>query len=292
MAFIFIGLYAIYERFIGVNSLAEYEISLNYNKDKVIDTWGYENDERTVGGRVRSIFLHPIGAGVNFALVFSFISYIYINYKKLIKYNILIIVGMLFITFYSVWLTNSRGPLVFLFISIIPLINFRKKTFYLFILLCLLLFIFLFDYIHPYLDNFLSIFNSNIQAKVGGSNLDMRWEQLTAAIQLFKQNPWFGNGLKSHDYINDVNLVKNLLGMESVWFFLLVERGILGVISYIYLIVSMVKLGKKENKFMIISLVLALLFTNTVTSLPGFYIHLFYVFLFILVKLEMLVYSK
>lgn len=93
------------------------------------------------------------------------------------------------------------------------------------------------------LDNTLSIFSNDDQ--VAGSSLSMRESQMLGTLKYFSQNPILGNG---YGYINkelgwgdrdNASLDDDMKGFESIVFQLLIEQGLLGLITKILLIISL-----------------------------------------------------
>ena len=62
----------------------------------------------------------------------------------------------------------------------------------------------------------------------------MRFEQLAAAIELMKLSPIVGLGYKFMNVMH-TSLVAALLGLESMWFRILTQFGLLGVVANLYL---------------------------------------------------------
>lgn len=60
----------------------------------------------------------------------------------------------------------------------------------------------------------------------------MRQDQFEAAYILMSKSPIWGLGQKATLYFPDGILVGRLLGLESIWIWIMVERGILGIITY------------------------------------------------------------
>lgn len=286
ISFSFFVIYAFYEKATGERPVITYEQALNVGTDQSrVINWSYEDDERTVGGRVQSVFIHPIGAGMNFGLCFVIFTYLFIYYRRYIILSPYIVVWLLSSLLLCVFFSNSRGPLIFLGIAVLGLVKFKSRKFYLITILGIILLIFLYSYIAPYMDNIFSFANAKAKERVGGSDVFMRQGQFAAAYQLFQQNPLFGNGVKSLSYISNSNLVKDLLGFESVWIPLMVERGLIGLLSYIFLIFSMFKSAKGKTKGFTIYLTLAYVIVSSVTSTPGFVDYLFFIILFFSIRL-------
>ena len=115
--------YAFIEKFLGYNPVMDYEIDLAGPR---ATDWQYLEDER--GTRVQSFFLHPIGGSINFGLIFCLCLYGYVYYKAYfskLQQKTMLLVGIM--AFIASLLSNSRTPLVFLAVGILPLINLKNK---------------------------------------------------------------------------------------------------------------------------------------------------------------------
>lgn len=283
IAFFFISIYGFYEHQIQANPLVEYEASLIGDIDRAIN-WTYDADfER--GYRTQSVFEHAIGAGINWAMYILFILSLYINYKYPIKYKIWIFLTVL-LSVLCLLFTNSRGPIVFIMISGISLINLKNNRTYLLLICCIILIIILLPFLSKYVDNISSIFNSKAQQQVGGSNAEMRFEQFSAALALMIQSPFVGWGFKFMNELNN-SLTAALLGLESIWLRVMVEFGILGVIANIYYAYySLIKVPKMYHSKSIFYLSLAYWVTSSLTSVPGMLYYLYFLMIIIFIKLS------
>ncbi len=116
--------YAFIEKFLGYNPVMDYEIDLAGPR---ATDWQYLEDER--GTRVQSFFLHPIGGSINFGLIFCLCLYGYVYYKAYfskLQQKTMLLVGIM--AFIASLLSNSRTPLVFLAVGILPLINLKTNN--------------------------------------------------------------------------------------------------------------------------------------------------------------------
>lgn len=141
-------------------------------------------------------------------------------------------------------------------------------------------------YLADYAANVLSIFDSKAQDEVGGSNAEMRFNQLAAAIALLEQSPFVGFGFK---FLNGMNnsLTAALLGMESMWFGILTQFGLLGVAAnlfYAYYALWKVPHHYKSKPVFFFSL--AYWVVGSLTSVPGMLIYMYYLFIIIFIKLS------
>jgi O-antigen ligase len=288
IAFIAIGIYGIYEHIVSINPLAEYEITLAGDVQEKILDWDYSDDINR-GYRIKSVFAHAIGAGVNWAMYMLFTLYLMLYYPRFHNKNTFVLIVAIILSLFCLFFTASRTPIVFFLVGALALLNFRKKrAWWLFVGAGIVIGVF-FEYLAPYVDNIASLYSTSAAEKVGGSNLEMRVGQLDAAYTLFKESPAFGLGLKATNFHHNRILISRLLGVESVWFRILVERGLLGVISYVYLMYSLLVVIPKQYKTkLILFFSLAYFITNTVSSTPGMLDSLFYLFLIMIMKIQML----
>ncbi len=281
IAFFFICVYGFYEHQIQSNPLMEYEVSLMGDSDRAID-WTYDADVER-GYRTQSVFEHAIGAGVNWALYIVFILSLYINYKYPIKYMKLSFLTVL-LSLMCLFFTNSRGPIVFLMLSGMSLINLKNKRGYLFIVGIAISFIILLPYLSEYTDNILSIFDSKVQKQVGGSNAEMRFMQMNAATELMKESPIVGWGYKFMNVFNN-SLTAALLGLESMWIRIMVQFGIIGIIANVYYAYySLIKIPKLFHSKSVFYISLAYWVTASLTSVPGMLYYLYFLILIIFIK--------
>jgi len=237
--------YAFIEKFLGYNPVMDYEIDLAGPR---ATDWQYLEDER--GTRVQSFFLHPIGGSINFGLIFCLCLYGYVYYKAYfskLQQKTMLLVGIM--AFIASLLSNSRTPLVFLAVGILPLINLKKT-------------------------------------EIRGSSLEMRQDQFEAAYILMSKSPIWGLGQKATLYFPDRILVGRLLGLESIWIWIMVERGILGIITYCIFIFTLCRLGWHSRGKCLFFLPLAFIAASTVSSTPGMHLYLFYLVYILIYKID------
>lgn len=72
-----------------------------------------------------------------------------------------------------------------------------------------------------------SLINSD---NVGGSDTNMRFEQLNISLKYLNQNFVLGNGIYAW---TEIAQRTDLYGAESIWFGLMIDRGVLGIISLV-----------------------------------------------------------
>lgn len=102
--------------------------------------------------------------------------------------------------------------------------------------------------------------------KIGGSSMEMRFNQFDAALKEIEDNPLFGRGYGYRDYYIYVHnaLHPELLGFESVLLLILVERGGLGLLFFFIMLYYIYKLFRNE---MIDKSTISLVFLGYITSI-------------------------
>jgi hypothetical protein len=284
--FLICGLYEVYEILTQSNPLADYETTLVADESRAIDFGNYEDDEFR-GFRAKSVFAHPIGAGINFALYIIIVLFFLLKAKLNIKINKTLVMGTCLLALACIIMTKSRGPYMFLIIGALAVINLKNSKFYRYAIILVLALIVLLPYFSDQLDIFTSIFNSKAQAQVGGSSADQRFEQLAAAFTLLSMSPIYGLGFKFLNVMSN-RLTWALLGGESVWFSVLPQLGIISIIAYLYMIYwTLVKLPKRYKSASIFFIGLAYWIVTSLTSVPGMQVYLYYFALIIVIKYQM-----
>lgn len=284
VVFVILVCYGFFEKVTGVNPLMEYEMSLN-NSDNIID-WSYSDSDRLGMGRIQSVIIHPIGLGIIMAGLLYLFAVIYFQYRIIWKISLLRIIAIGFLGVCVIFFTNSRSPIVFMGIAFLPFFNLKKKYSYQMLILIITVFIIGFPYIEPYLGNVFSLFTSEKHDKVGGSSITMRLLQFAAGIFLVKDHFIFGLGIKSINQF--IGTGSGILGAESIWLYLLIERGLVGIISHFVLLWSVFKMGLGNCKKNIYFLTLAWFVLTTITSTPGVGFSFFMTIVIIIVKSELI----
>ena len=280
IAFLVTCVYGIVERMIQANPLVAYETTLVNDLTKTID-FRYEDEFR--GYRVQSVFEHPIGAGINWAM-FAFLVLIILWEKKElymgVKKTFCVVVFLLCLL--CMLFSNCRGPIVFFIVSLFAVVSLKsKRSLYAMFFLILMGAGMLSVVGDNYLYNILSLFDSRYQDKVGGSTAEQRIGQLNAVYALLKQSPLWGLGYKFLNVMSN-STTRALLGLESLWFRILVQFGLFGFLANVYLgIYSLFFIPKKYGIKSIFWFSLAYWITASLTSLPGM---LFYFVIFYLIK--------
>jgi len=186
--------------------------------------------QRDTRFRVNSFVNHPIFYGYLLDLLFIIVLSDFIQNKK--KYNIVI---MLFI-FVNVLLTNSRTPIVVLFIGIIVLILNSLKggqvLRYALTIILIGLILLNIPFVQEKINSVIDIVITG-GTKTRGSSIEGRFVQLAASYSEFLKSPIHGNGLR---YINEnmgfsgTKGLKYFGGFESYIFVVLIQEGLIGIV--------------------------------------------------------------
>jgi hypothetical protein len=275
-------LYGFFERFNDFsNPLIDYELSLNLAERENL-TFRYSDNDRGGLGRVQSIFDNALMCSFNVGVVFAFLYYVNLRYKKvwnsfaLIKISFFI--GLLFLLLFS----NSRGGIVYLGISLLFILKFKNMLrLALFLPFLVVLF---YDLIEPYTVMLSAIFDL-ASSEAGGSSLVLRVLQFSGVAEIVKGSPWFGYGPLTLEHWQAQRPDLVLFGLESIWFKLLLGQGIIGIATHIYLLYSIIKLGINKSKSYTIGITMAFIIVTTATI--GYRLDFFMIFLLIVYRLEL-----
>lgn len=206
--------------------------------------------------RVSSLFTNPFDYGYINLVIFLYFMYLYISKQYS---NKLLVLLALIMSAWAVIFCGCRTVLLTLILSIIIFLlynyNLKKTSKYIFISIILfIIFYFTIPFLREITDAIISLFNSQGGTSVQGSSIDMRLTQLYGSIEYFLQSPLFGNGF---EYINEglgwqdfdqSKMNTDMYGFESIIFVLLIERGLIGIIAYIYFAIKVYGyINKKKN---------------------------------------------
>ena len=283
--FLLACIYGFYEKLFQNNPIVEYEVSLAGDSDRVIDF--LVTDDINRGYRVQSFFEHAIGGGINWGMfaVFAF-SMLWVYRIAITQKNKFSLLFTAILCIPCIFFANNRGAIVFFFIALLSLVNLKDAKFYFRIIMAVGLLLLLAPLFSDYANNIMSLFDSKAQEKVGGSNAEMRFEQLAAAIQLMMQSPIVGLGYKFMNVMHS-RLVAALLGLESMWFRILTQFGILGTVANLYLAYySLVKVPVLYKSKPLFFFSLAYWITASLTSVPGMKMYFYYFALIIFIKMS------
>lgn len=234
----------------------------------------YTGELPTRYGMVRaySFFNIHIAFGCASVLLFYLFSYIY-NQKDTLLNKKIIAIGCILLLI-GTFLCNSKTPLVGLPFFILATINIKRILSVKTLMAISILLIIILIYFPEYINNFIALFDSSIAEEGGGSNTDMRIRQFEVGLNLFNQNPLFGNGVGSIEMFMQKVSNADLLGSESSWLKILPERGLLGVMAYLILYQQMYKkLTRVMSKKEVLGFLIGLLLMETATGFMNFALY-------------------
>lgn len=274
------ALFGIYEYAVGVNPFREYltaKVPENLLVGKI-----YSPKERLGQARICSLFVSP--NNMIYGAFISSLAYTYNLYKiNKIKY----VMPFVFLALAMVFLANSRTVLFSSLVIVMPIFIGTKKSLR-YLIIGVVVLIIAFPFLEQYSKNFTSVLSSSEKDEIGGSSVTMRQDQLLASWELFLRSPIVGNGYQSIQYFLSYaggSWHDRLLGTESIWFKLLIERGCLGIFSYIYMFINMIKRLHVFRNREFVFLLLGYLLANTMSSLPGFSLSYLYITSLMMYKL-------
>lgn len=176
-------------------------------------------------------------------LLFLFMSitryrfYPSVSNKKLYTVILLLLAGAL--------ASNSKTPLVGLVVLVFAFYGlgqiFQPKI----ILPLVVVIVAVFVFFPNIIANLMTLFNPEMADEAGGSTVEMRHSQFDVAFRLFNMSPLFGNGMGSLHVMRDFGNNAEILGAESSMLTILPERGLIGVVAYVSLYLSLFKYGIK-----------------------------------------------
>ncbi len=206
--------------------------------------------------RMFSTFLDPNFAGAFFVLFFIFILGLISQYLKnnQISHAMALSLLNLFVLI-AVYLTYSRSAFIMLIISLsVFLFLIKKWKLIIFTLAGLLLIVFIVPKsFQTEGTNLLRTFSSG-----------QRIESSQVAVKIFESSPIYGVGFNAYRYaqnkygLNDKiwQITHSGAGTDNSFLFVLATTGIIGLVSYLYLIFSIFALAKVNFKNNIFSIIL------------------------------------
>lgn len=189
--------------------------------------------------RAYSFFHIHIFFGATCIVLLYFFMFFLKQTKTIIKKHSWIFILAILLLFIGAFLSNSKTPIVGLFIIAFSFFSMKNianvKT-----ILCIIVALYvLLVYFPAYSINLFALFDDNLAQEGGGSSVALRQQQYAAAFDLFLQNPILGQGTGA---LNVTASVKEaILGLESSWLQMSVTRGLLGVLTYLYLYITIFK---------------------------------------------------
>lgn len=282
--FLIVGAYALVELVMGQNY---YSVFVNNMGWAAGILGGEEADERFGLLRCNSLLPYSSAFGMTTGTIFMLLLYLKINGVAILskKKEIFLLVVMPF----CVLLSGTRSQIVYTAICVFPFLFygrfFKSNISKIILIIVFLAFIIGNEYIFMIIDSIVHSDKANM-----GSSSDMRQNQLDICMRYFVFSPIWGFG---KNYIWDYVKAQNygLLGAESVWFQLMVDYGIMGMITYLLICVACAIWIAKKSKVLAF-LPIAFIVGKTLSIVIGIELSYLLIITFILYKTQTLLIDR
>lgn len=222
--------------------------------------------------QIQCVFSYHETAGCFFWMMAVYFTWLLLTENNVIGKSKLFVIIIL--ASMCCFLTGSRSSIVSLCIGMLPLAIANKKY-----ILLVPIVILVCAYVMP--EYFVNIYSSIIDSDNAnmGSSSDLRDRQLNESLYFMfnsPNGPLLGHGL---GYADDklIGNVADLAGAESLWFRVMIDQGILGIIIMAYFFIYSLIVSLKVNKYLP-TLVLAFLCAKTVAVVPCVEVSWLFVF--------------
>ena len=189
-----------------------------------------------------------------------FVCLLYIkNLDNSLRTKINLVIGLLCV---CVFLTGSRSSILATVMALFPILFAKKR----YVLLVPVLFCIVYFFMPYYFSEILSsMINTD---SVNGSNSEMRSTQLELSFYYLMRanNIFLGNGFSFADN-NVVGVDSAMAGAESIWFRIIMDQGIMGIICTAYFFIYSIYRSAKVCRLFIF-FPLAYLVARTVAVVP------------------------
>ncbi len=263
-----ISCYAIYETVTGLNPYIVLVNDLNlYASDKII------TDVRFFLKRSQSVFSMHTTSGTMMYLLAFVLFYLKRYTVVLDSYRFVGLISWMLVV--GAFLSGTRSAIAGCVVSLMAFVSFHNFRY---IIAAVFIVLAAYFFLPEYLEMVYHSFTDT--ESVGGSSSTMRDMQFTLAIYFFMKSPLVGNGLGfTWEYVK-LYYDKELLGAESLWIPIMIDQGILGILSYVVFVLSAVFYVIRRKCARLSFLIVALLITNTLSSIPD--VDIIYLSVFII----------
>ena len=274
-------MYSYYEALTNSNPIIEY---LEKN-ELVNDSVEISERERWGIRRIQSFLAFNCTLCVNCSLWLI----VLIAYKRNCYFNtnllffILICISLVLCTI----LTSTRSGIAGLAIALMSLID-RKLIEKKVNLLITIIGIIAFAYFAISNDYLTEVVLSFVETdRVAGSDTEMRMIQFGIAQFWLSRSLLFGNGT-TFTFSHVANVNDGLHGAESIWIPLMIDKGILGIVAYISILIFVIVYGIREKNKYIVLVVLSYVVVGTLSSIPSVELTYFLIPVVILTKITII----
>lgn len=274
---LFVCIYGIIEYFTHINIYANI-MSKAFPELQDITTAFYDNQRGILNGRIGATLMHPLNLG---QMLIVCLGYFIIIRKWIGLKEFYILATLIFITIVFTGSRSSILPALFLY-SICVFIDLKSRiNLYTIAFISGVIFLFIIPHItlneenQETINNFLFFWDKDkSQSALGGSSIDLREQQWEMVLYIIgKSTILFGRGfgfMSTNDYIQ---FQDTMLGAESILFTFTMEQGVVGLIAFIIVLLSIGVIMRKYNKMLygkndilifvfIIAYIMSLIFTG------------------------------
>lgn len=238
-------------------------------------------------GRITSVFVHPMQFGLFLGLSFVFVFSQKDSLNKIIFYSMFAIIGV------DCIVCGVRSVLAGLAIAIVFYFMFSRNFKYMvFAAIIGIIGMQIIEQI-PELSLYIESFTSKSSSTIVGSSLDMRLDQLQGCFREIADSFVFGKGFGWTQYYMSLHESHPImLAFESLIFVVLCNSGLVGVILWIYMTLSIMKYNivatTQNNASILNALMFFYLGYSSITGEYGYmqYFVIFYVLILSALKNE------
>ena len=279
-------LYGLFEVITRYNPFIEYAI---LNQDMFGSGIGNSTEIRFGFKRIQSFLPYCGALGCYCSQIILVLGYIIKYHIDSIftnqKYLVYLLIGCIF----CVLFTGTRSVILCLFVASLYflklsyIIGLNKKQLISIFLVSVIILVFCATYANMVVSSI-----TDTQS-VGGSNTEMRQNQFEISLFFLMQKPIFGNGI-AYTWVYVKEYVEEIYGAESVWFPLMIEQGLYGILCYLLLLISPCIYALKNKYYIVVFSVLSFVCAKTLSSIPG--VPIVYHILIIVILIKLCHYSK
>lgn len=261
-----IGSYALLEVILGYNPYINLTSPLKLYTNNTIIT-----EVRFGIKRTQTFFsMHETNAGFSYLLI-VLLCFINCKKKSFERKKGYIVISLLVL---NVFASGSRAAIIG--ISVLSLAFLKRKSIKVLLLLSPILLLLVVLFFQDYVTNIIDSITNTSQ--VDGSNAEMRSEQFNIALYYLLRSPWIGNGIAyTWTYVTVYD--QNIFGAESLWLPVMIDQGVLGIISYIFFFLYSLYYCIKARVSSLCFFVVGFVVFNSLSSIPN--ISFTYVFVVI-----------
>lgn len=199
--------------------------------------------------------------------IYTFLIIISLRYNKYKLVSGFIGTILMFTSPIFVFLTGTRSAMFALAVGALMFVSpkYLKRYWYYVAIVAIIVILVLPTYFQSIWN---SIINSDMDANVAGSSSVLREGQWDIALLFMAQNPITGNGLNFTEQLIDAQY-EGLWGAEGMWLPIMMNQGLLGVISILLVYVFTILILIRKKLYNYIWIIVSFFVYKTVTTVVG-----------------------